>query len=89
MFPARKTITVMCIQAVLTVKNITTKHIAQEVKAAMDSVGLRSTDFAGWIMDTDAEGNAVYFLRYEEFGAIYAAKIKQLETRIAELEANA
>lgn len=64
-------------------------YIAQEVKAAMDSVGLRSTDFAGWIMDTDAEGNAVYFLRYEEFGAIYAAKIKQLETRIAELEANA
>lgn len=64
-------------------------YIAQEVKAAMDSVGLRSTDFAGWIMDTDAEGNAVYFLRYEEFGAIYAAKIKQLEARIAELEASA
>lgn len=64
-------------------------YIAQEVKAAMDSVGLRSTDFAGWIMDTDAEGNAVYFLRYEEFGAIYAAKIKQLEARLERLEETA
>ena len=64
-------------------------YIAQDVKAAMDSVGLSSTEFGGWIMDTDTEGNAVYFLRYEEFGAIYAAKIKQLEARLEKLEETA
>lgn len=64
-------------------------YIAQDVKAAMDSVGLSSTEFGGWIMDTDTEGNAVYFLRYEEFGAIYAAKIKQLESRLEKLEETA
>lgn len=62
-------------------------YIAQEVKAAMDAAEIDSTEFGGWVMDTDEDGNPIYMLRYEEFGAIYAAKIKQLEARVAELEA--
>lgn len=61
-------------------------YTAQNVKAAMDAAGIESTEFGGWIMDVDKDGNEIYMLRYEEFGAIYAAKIKQLESRVAELE---
>lgn len=64
-------------------------YIAQEVKAAMDAAGIDSTEFGGWVMDTDEDGNEIYMLRYEEFGAIYAAKIKQLEARLAKLEETA
>lgn len=61
-------------------------YIAQEVKTAMDAAGIDSTEFGGWIEDTDEDGTAIYMLRYEEFGAIYAAKIKQLEARLARVE---
>lgn len=64
-------------------------YTTQDVKNAMDIADVDSSEFGGWIMDTDAEGNAVYFLRYEEFGAIYAAKIKQLEARLEKLEGTA
>lgn len=61
-------------------------YIAQEVKMAMDAADIDSTEFGGWVMDTDEDGNEIYMLRYEEFGAIYAAKIKQLEARLKRLE---
>lgn len=61
-------------------------YVAQGVKAAMDIAGIDSTEFGGWIADITEDGVPVYMLRYEEFGAIYAAKIKQLEARMAELE---
>lgn len=61
-------------------------YIAQKVKVAMDAAGIDSNEFGGWVMDTDEDGNEIYMLRYEEFGAIYAAKIKQLEARLAKLE---
>ena len=61
-------------------------YTAQDVKAAMDIAEVDSTEFGGWIKGTDKDGNDIYMLRYEEFGAIYAAKIKQLEARVAKLE---
>ena len=61
-------------------------YTAQDVKAAMDIAEVDSTEFGGWIKGTDKDGNDIYMLRYEEFGAIYAAKIKQLEARVAALE---
>ena len=63
-----------------------TGFIAQDVKTAMDAAGVTDMEFAGWCQDVDAEGNDTYFLRYHEFAALMLAKIKQLETRIAELE---
>ena len=54
----------------------------------MDHAGVDSTEFGGWVRDIDADGNEIYSLRYEEFGPIYAAKLKQLEARVAALEGN-
>lgn len=62
-------------------------YIAQEVKTAMDAVNLDASEFGGWIMDKDRDGNEIYMLRYGEFDAIRDAKIKQLEARVARLEA--
>ena len=64
-------------------------YTAQDVKKAMDIAGIDSTEFGGWVEGTAEDGSKVYMLRYEEFGAIYAAKIKQLEARVAELEVEA
>lgn len=61
-------------------------YIAQDVKAAMDMVGIDSTEFGGWVEGDAKDGSKVYMLRYDEFGAIYAAKIKQLEARLEKLE---
>ena len=63
-------------------------YIAQEVKAAMDASGVDSTEFGGWVRDIDAIGREVYSLRYGEFWPICAAKLKQLEARVAALEGN-
>lgn len=63
-----------------------TGFIAQDVKAAMDAAGVDSTELGAWIKGTDKDGNEIYMLRYEEFGAIYAAAIKRLEARVAKLE---
>ena len=60
--------------------------IAQDVERAMINSGIDSTEFGGWVKDVDEDGNDIYMLRYDEFGAIYAAKIKQLESRIVQLE---
>ena len=62
-------------------------YIAQEVKAAMDAVGLDAAEFGGWVMDKDKDGNPIYMLRYGEFDAVRDAKIKQLEATVAKLEA--
>lgn len=66
-----------------------TGFIAQDVKAAMDAAGVDSTELGAWIKGTDKDGNDIYMLRYEEFGAIYAAAIKRLEARVAKLEGKA
>lgn len=64
-----------------------TGYIAQEVEEAMTNAGIDSQEFGGFIKDKDQDGNDIYMLRYGEFDAIYSAKIKQLESRNAELEA--
>lgn len=62
-------------------------YIAQEVEEAMNAAGVDSQEFGGFIKDVHEEnGSDIYMLRYGEFDAIYAAKIKQLESRIDELE---
>lgn len=64
-----------------------TGYIAQEVEDAMKIAGIDSQEFGGFVKDVDEEdGSDIYMLRYGEFDAIYAAKIKQLESRIDELE---
>lgn len=63
-------------------------YIAQEVEEAMTTVGLDSQEFGGFVKSKskDEDGEPLYMLRYGEFGAIYAAKIKQMEARLARLE---
>lgn len=61
-------------------------YIAQEVEEAMLKAGVDSLEFGGFVRDIDADGKEICMLRYGEFDAIYAAKIKQLESRIDELE---
>ncbi len=56
--------------------------VAQEVKAAMDAAGVDDTEFGGWCLDHDVDGNEVQMLRMEEFIPILWAKIKQLEAKI-------
>ena len=64
--------------------------ISQHVREKMAEVGLTDMDFGGFCMDvlTDDDGNTTerYGLRYSEFIGIIAAKMKQLESRINELE---
>ena len=62
-------------------------YIAQEVEEAMLEVGIDGREFGGFVKNVDAEGNDIYMLRYGEFDAIYLAKIRQLDSRIASLEA--
>lgn len=62
-------------------------YIAQEVEEAMESVGIDTREFGGFVRgyDEDEDGNLTgeetLMLRYEEFSAIYAAKIKQIEAK--------
>lgn len=64
--------------------------ISQDVEEKMAEVGLTDMDFGGFCKDLikDEEDNEFerYGLRYSEFIGIMAAKIKQLEERIAALE---
>lgn len=72
--------------------------ISQDVEQALIDLGLTDLDFGGFCKDAklddsgneikDADGNIQYdySLRYQEFIGLLAAKIKQLETRITELE---
>ena len=63
-------------------------YVAQEVEEAMTAAGVESQEFGGFVKSEAAteNGEDLYMLRYGEFGAIYAAKIKQLEARLATLE---
>ena len=67
-------------------------YIAQEVEEAMNIAGIDSQEFGGFVRDyiIDEDGNKtneeVLMLRYGEFDAIYAAKIKQIESRLNKLE---
>lgn len=61
--------------------------ISQEVEAAMNLAGIDSQEFGGFVIEKDEEGNEKYMLRYDEFIGILTAKIKQLESRIEQLEA--
>ena len=56
--------------------------ISQEVETALELSGLDTQEFGGFVKDVDKNGNGLYFLRYEEFIPILAAKIKQLERRM-------
>ena len=61
--------------------------IAQEVEAAIGAAGLDTQQFAGFVRAKDEEsGTEICYLRYNEFVGILTAKIKQLESRLAELE---
>lgn len=61
-------------------------YIAQEVEEAMRIAGIDSLEFGGFVRDVDADGNEICMLRYGEFDGIRDLKIKQLESRIDELE---
>ena len=61
--------------------------VSQEVEEALELSGIDSKEFAGFVKDVDPDtGEDLYFLRYEEFIAILALKIKQQEKRIQALE---
>ena len=62
--------------------------VAQDVKAAMDAASIADTEFGGWCLDHDVDGNEIQMLRMEEFIPIMWAKIRQQETRIKKLEEN-
>lgn len=61
-------------------------YIAQEVEEAMLKAGVDSLEFGGFVRDIDADGKEICMLRYGEFDGIRDLKIKQLESRINELE---
>lgn len=65
--------------------------VAQEVEKAMTTAGIDSQEFGGFVIDKYEDENGdmqeKYMLRYDEFIGILTAKIKQLESRIEELEA--
>lgn len=61
--------------------------ISQEIEAAMTQAGIDSQEFGGFVKDLDENGDDIYMLRYDEFIGILTAKIKQLESRIEQLEA--
>ena len=58
-----------------------TGFISQDVETAINTVGLDSKDFGGYVKD--AEGN--YYLRYEEFIALNTAEIQKLKTKVIDL----
>ena len=69
-----------------------TGYIAQDVLAAVESAGLTSTDFAGYmkaktINPETGEETETCYLRYEEFIALNTYQIQKLKARVAELEA--
>ena len=67
--------------------------VAQQVKEAMDSVGLTDMDFAGWIkspvVDEDGKdtGEYTYGLRYTEFIPLLLKVVQEQQKQINELKA--
>lgn len=58
-----------------------TGFISQDVETAINTVGLDTKDFGGYVKDKD--GN--YYLRYEEFIALNTAEIQKLKTQVSDL----
>ena len=63
--------------------------ISQEVGAAMEDVGVESLEFGGFVKDRDEYGNDIFFLRYEEFIGMMAAKMQDMDKRLKRLEVSA
>ena len=70
--------------------------ISQDVEEALETAGLTTQDFAGFIKSPaqDEEGNVIegeydYALRYGEFIGLCIAEIQKLKTRVDELERKA
>lgn len=64
-----------------------TGFIAQDVENALTQSNLTSQDFAGLVIDTNAETNEVtYRLRYGEFVSLNTWQIQKLKARVLELE---
>ena len=61
-------------------------YFAQDVKAAMDAVGIDSAEFGGWVLHRAKDGNERQMLRYGELDPIRDAKIKQMDRRLKRLE---
>lgn len=59
-----------------------TGFIAQDVETAINTVGLHTKDFGGYVKDKD--GN--YYLRYEEFIALNTWQIQRCKKKIVDLE---
>lgn len=64
-----------------------TGFIAQEVKDAMDSANVNTTEFAALVIQEREEELRYWSLRYEEFIALNTREIQKLKARVAELEA--
>lgn len=60
--------------------------IAQEVKEAMDAVGLDAKDFAALCIKQSPDGGEEWSLRYSEFIAMNTMEIQKLIARMEELE---
>ncbi len=60
--------------------------IAQDVKAAVESAGLTTQDFAGYCEWKKDDGTIGCGLRYGEFVALNTHEIQRLKIRVAELE---
>ena len=64
--------------------------ISQEVEEALVSAGISSQEFGGFVKDIDPDtGEELYFLRYEEFIGILAAKLQDVDKRVKTLEGTA
>lgn len=61
-------------------------YFAQDVKAAMDAVGIDSTEFGGWVLHRAKDGTERQMMRYSELDPIRDAKIKQMDRRLKRLE---
>lgn len=63
-----------------------TGFVAQDVKAAIESSGLTTNDFAAYVECKDPDGTDSCGLRYEEFVALNTYMIQRLQKRVEELE---
>ena len=60
--------------------------IAQEVKDAMDTAGIPTSDFAALCIANAGKDTEEWSLRYEEFVALNTYEIQKLKKRLSELE---
>lgn len=62
--------------------------ISQDVEKALESCGISSMDFAGFVKSPreDEEGTYDYALRYAEFIPLLVWQVQKLKARVAELE---